>query len=103
MTSSKFYYLWLAVDEGGRPVYANLTARRDSWIAQLMLSSTKAKICTTDKGSWYVSAVRKFPVKWVQWRGGFFPIKRRLLSGAGLLLSLPSTPSWRLKVDMAEL
>ena len=46
----KFYYLWLAVDDGGRPVYASLTARRDSWTAQVVLSSTKAETCTTDKG-----------------------------------------------------
>ncbi len=26
----KFYYLWLAVEEAGKPVYASLTARRDS-------------------------------------------------------------------------
>ena len=32
----------------------------------MVLSSTKAKVCTTDKGPWYVSAVRKLPVKWVQ-------------------------------------
>ena len=82
----KFYYLWLAVDEAGRPVYASLTARRDSWTAQVVLSSTKAKICTTDKGPWYVSAVKKLPIKWVHETFGkrnvverwFFPIKHRL-------------------------
>ncbi len=35
-----FYYMWLAVDEGGRPVYASLTARKDSLTAQVVLSST---------------------------------------------------------------
>ncbi len=82
----KFYYLWLAVDKQGRPVYASLTARRDSWTAQVVLSSTKAKVCTTDKGPWYVSAVRKLPIKWVHETFGkrnvverrFFPIKYRL-------------------------
>ena len=85
-----------------------------------MLSSTKAKICTTDKGPWYVSAVKKLPVKWVHETFGkrnvverrFFPIKHRLkkftrgfletpgmrLSGAGLLVSLHSTRSWKLEV-----
>ena len=60
----KFYYLWLAVDDKGRPVYASLTAGRDSWTAQVVLSSTRAKVCTTDKGPWYVSAVKRLPVKW---------------------------------------
>ncbi len=80
------YTLWVYVDEGGRPVYASLTARRDSWTAQMVLSSTKAKVCTTDKGPWYVSAVRKLPAEWVHETFGkrnvverwFFPIKHRL-------------------------
>jgi len=33
--------------------------------------------------------------------GGFLGMLSMKLSGAGLLLSLPSTPFWRLKVDMA--
>ena len=61
----KFYYFWLAVDRRGRLVYASLTAGRDSWTAQVVLSNTRAKVCMTDKGSWYVSAVRKLQVKWV--------------------------------------
>ncbi len=51
-----------------------------------MLSSTKAKICTTDKGPWYVSAVKKLPIKWIHETFGkrnvveirLFPIKHRL-------------------------
>jgi len=82
----KTYYLWLAVDERGMPVYANLTAKRDSWAAQVVLSSAGAKVCTTDKGPWYVSAVKKLPIKWVHETFGkrnvverwFFPIKHRL-------------------------
>jgi len=31
----KFYYLWLAVDKQGMPEYADLTAKRDSWTAQV--------------------------------------------------------------------
>ncbi len=27
------YALWVYVDEGGRPVYASLTTKRDSWTA----------------------------------------------------------------------
>ncbi|WP_457600598.1 DDE-type integrase/transposase/recombinase, partial [Hydrogenivirga sp.] len=61
----KFYYLWLAVDERGRPVYATLTSRRDSWTAQVVLSSTGARGCTTDKGPWYVSAVKRLSIEWV--------------------------------------
>lgn len=82
----KFYYLWLAVDEKGNPVYANLTAKRDSWTAQVVLSSTGAKVCTTDKGPWYVSDAEKLPIEWVHETFGkrnvverwFFPIKHRL-------------------------
>jgi transposase-like protein len=40
------YYLWLAVDEKGLPVFVHLY----SWTAKLVLYNTKAKGCTTDKG-----------------------------------------------------
>jgi len=43
----KTYYLWLAVDERGFPVFMHLSRRRDSWIAQLVLYNTKATGCTT--------------------------------------------------------
>jgi transposase-like protein len=49
------YYLWLAVDERGLPVFVHLSRRRDAWTAELVLYNTKAKGCTTDKGLWYVS------------------------------------------------
>jgi len=62
---NKYYYLWLAVDEAGRPVFAYLSARRDSWTAQIVLNTTKAKICTTDKGPWYVNAVKELGIEWV--------------------------------------
>ena len=58
------YALWVYVDGRGGPVYAGLTARRDSWTTQAVLSSTKVEICATDKDPWYVSAVSKLPVKW---------------------------------------
>ena len=74
------------MDEVGRPVHVSLIVRRDSWTAQVVLSSTKAKVCTTDKGPWYVNAVRKLQVKWIHETFGkrnvverwFFPIKHRL-------------------------
>jgi transposase-like protein len=44
------YYLWLAVDEKGLPVFVHLSRKRDSWTAKLVLYNTKAKGCTTDKG-----------------------------------------------------
>jgi transposase-like protein len=44
------YYLWLAVDEKGLPVFVRLSRRRDAWIAKLVLYNTRAKGCTTDKG-----------------------------------------------------
>jgi len=83
---SKFYYLWLAVSRDGKPVFANLTSRRDSWTARVVLSSTGAKGCTTDKGPWYANAVRKLSMEWVHETFGqrnvverwFFPIKHRL-------------------------
>jgi transposase-like protein len=49
------YYLWLAVDEKGLPVFMHLSRRRDSWTAKLVLYNTKAKVCITDKGPWYMS------------------------------------------------
>jgi len=52
------YYLWLAVDEKGLPVFLHLSRRRDAWSVKLVLYNTKAKGCTTDKGPWYVSAVK---------------------------------------------
>ena len=36
------YYLWLAVDEKGLPVFMHLSRRRDSWTAKLVLYNTKA-------------------------------------------------------------
>jgi transposase-like protein len=80
------YYLWLAVDEKGLPVFVHLSGRRDSWTAKLVLYNTKAKGCTTDKGPWYVSAVKKLPMEWEHETFGkrnvverwFFYIKHRI-------------------------
>jgi Transposase and inactivated derivatives len=58
------YYLWLAIDEKGLPVFVHLSRRRDSWTAKLVLYNTKAKGCTTDKGPWYVSAVKELAMEW---------------------------------------
>ena len=82
----KIYYLWLAVSSDGRPVFAHLTSRRDSWTAKVVLSSTGAKVCTTDKGPWYVKAVKELSTLWVHETFGsrnvverwFFFIKHRL-------------------------
>jgi transposase-like protein len=59
------YYLWLAVDEKGLPVFVHLSRRRDSWTAKLVLYNTKAKGCTTDKGPWYMSAVKGLAMEWL--------------------------------------
>jgi transposase-like protein len=59
------FYLWLAVDEKVLPVFVHLSRRRDAWTAKLVLYNTKAKGCTTDKGPWYVSAVRGLAMEWV--------------------------------------
>jgi transposase-like protein len=80
------YYLWLAVDEKGLPVFMHLSRRRDSWTAKLVLYNTKAKGCTTDKGPWYVSAVKELPMEWLHETFGkrnvvercFFYIKHRI-------------------------
>ncbi len=57
-------FLWLAVDEKGLPVFMHLSRRRDAWTAKLVLYNAKTKGYTTDKGPWYVSAV-----KGLQWDG----------------------------------
>ncbi len=33
------YYLWLAVDEKGLPMFVNLSIRRDAWTAKLKMST----------------------------------------------------------------
>jgi Transposase and inactivated derivatives len=58
-------YLWLAVDEKGLPVFVHLSGKRDAWTAKLVLYNTKAKGCTTDKGPWYVSAVKGLAMEWL--------------------------------------
>ncbi len=80
------YYLWLAIDEKGLPVFVHLSRRRDSWTAKLVLYNTKAKGCTTDKGPWYVSAVKELAMEWEHETFGkrnvverwFFYIKHRI-------------------------
>jgi putative transposase len=80
------YYLWLAVDEEGLPVFVHLSRRRDSWTAKLVLYNTKAKGCTTDKGPWYMSAVKELAMEWLHETFGrrnvverwFFYIKHRI-------------------------
>jgi Transposase and inactivated derivatives len=80
------YYLWLAVDEKGLPVFVHLSRKRDSWTAKLVLYNTKAKGCTTDKGPWYMSAVKELAMEWLHETFGkrnvverwFFYIKHRI-------------------------
>jgi transposase-like protein len=59
------YYLWLAVDEKGLPMFMHFSGRRYSWTVKLVLYNTKAKGCTTDKGPWYVSAVKRLAMEWL--------------------------------------
>jgi transposase-like protein len=64
----------------------HLSRRRDSWTAKLVLYNTKAKGCTTDKGPWYVSAVKGLAMEWLHETFGkrnvverwFFYIKHRI-------------------------
>jgi Transposase and inactivated derivatives len=53
------------VDEKGLPVFMHLSRRRDAWTAKLVLYNAKAKGCTTDKGPWYVSAVKGLAMEWL--------------------------------------
>jgi Transposase and inactivated derivatives len=79
-------FLWLAVDKKGLPVFMHLSRRRDAWTAKLVLYSAKAKGCTTDKGPWYVSAVKGLAMEWLHETFGkrnaverwFFYIKHRI-------------------------
>jgi Transposase and inactivated derivatives len=79
-------FLWLAVDEKGLPVFMHLSRRRDAWTAKLVLYNAKAKGCTTDKGPWYVSAVKGLAMEWLHETFGkrnvverwFFYIKHRI-------------------------
>ena len=59
------YYLWLAVNEKGLPVFVYLSKRRDAWTAKLVLYNTKAKGCTTDRGPWYVRVVKGLAMEWL--------------------------------------
>jgi len=80
------YYLWLAVNEKGLPVFMHLSRRRDSWTAKFVLYNTKAKGCTTDKGPWYMSAIKELAMEWLHETFGkrnvvercFFYIKHRM-------------------------
>jgi len=80
------YYLWLAVDEKGLPVFVHFSRRRNLWTAKLVLYNTKAKGCTTDKRPWYVSAVKGLAMEWLHETFGkrnvverwFFYIKHRI-------------------------
>jgi Transposase and inactivated derivatives len=79
-------FLWLAVDEKGLPVFMHLSRRRDAWTAKLVLYNAKAKGCTTDKGPWYVSAVKELAMEWLHEAFGkrnvverwFFYIRHRI-------------------------
>ena len=44
------YYLWLAVDERGLPVFMHLSRRRDAWTAKLVLYNTKARDAPLTRG-----------------------------------------------------
>ena len=46
-------------------MFVHLSRRRDAWTAKLVLYNTKAKGCTTDKGPWYVSAVKGLAMEWL--------------------------------------
>ena len=45
-------------------MFVHLSGRRDSWTAKLVLYNAKANGCTTDKGPWYVSAVKELAMEW---------------------------------------
>ncbi len=67
-------------------MFAPLSRRRNAWTAKLILYNTKTKGCTTDKGPWYVSAVKGLAMEWLYETFGkrnvverwFFYIKHRI-------------------------
>ena len=82
----RLYYLWLAVDSNSRPCFVYLSRRRDTWTTKVVLSSSKGRVITTDKGWWYRRACRELGLEWRHETFGgrnaverpFFPIKHRL-------------------------
>ena len=46
----RLYYLWLAVDSNSRLCFVYLSRRRDMWTTKIVLSSSKGRVITTDKG-----------------------------------------------------
>ena len=46
-------------------MFVHLSGKRDSLTAKLVLYNTKAKGCTTDRGPWYVSAVKGLAMEWL--------------------------------------
>ncbi len=69
------YYLWLAVDERGLPVSVHLSRRRDYWTAKLVLYNTKAKRCTTNKGT-YLAKINSYDKGGINFKFVWFNPKR---------------------------
>ncbi len=63
----RLYYLWLAVDSKGKLCFAYLSRRRDVWTTKVVLSSSRGKVITTDKGWWYRRACREPEEAWYFW------------------------------------
>ncbi len=82
----RLYYLWLAVDSNSRPCFVYLSRRRDTWTTKVVLSSSKGRVITTDKGWWYRGTCRELGLEWRLETFGkrnvverpSFPIKHRL-------------------------
>jgi len=62
---NKHYLLWIAATHAGRPVFVWLSAKRNSKVAKLVLYNSKGYLHVTDKGPWYVKAVRELRVGWI--------------------------------------
>ena len=62
---NKRYLLWAAVSSRGKPVFIWLSAKRDSKTAKIVLYNSKGYVYVTDKGPWYVKAVKELRVGWI--------------------------------------
>ena len=62
---NKKYLLWAVLSARGKPVFVWLSSKRDSRTAKLVLYNSKGYIYVTDKGSWYVKAVKDLGGGWI--------------------------------------
>ncbi|GAB6066235.1 hypothetical protein JCM9492_13370 [Aquifex pyrophilus] len=62
---NKRYILWIATTRNGKPTFVWLSNKRNSKTAKLVLYNSKGYVFITDKGPWYVKAVRELRCGWI--------------------------------------